>query len=51
MGILETMPPQLIELLTWLVLWFAASFVILLISLGVGRLLGEFIEGILGIVR
>jgi hypothetical protein len=51
MGILETLPSGLIELLTWSVLWFAASAVILIISVAVGRLLGEFIDGVIGNFR
>ena len=48
MGILDTLPQGLLTLLTWLVIWITASLVILIVSVGVGRLLGEFLEGILG---
>jgi hypothetical protein len=51
MGILDSFPPSIIAFLTWLILWMAACFMILIISLGVGKLLGEFIEGIIGHVR
>ena len=48
MGILDTLPQGLLALLTWLVIWITASLVILIVSVGVGKLLGEFLEGILG---
>jgi hypothetical protein len=51
MGILEHLPPQLLTFLTWLVLWGSASTLILIVSVGVGKILGEFIADILGWIR
>ena len=51
MGILDLLPQGLITFLTWLVIWITASAVILIISIGVGRLLGEFLDGIFGLTR
>ena len=51
MGILDTLPPELITLLTWLVMFVSASAVILIISIAFGKILGEFIESIWGWIR
>jgi hypothetical protein len=51
MGIFESLPSGLLTFLTWLVLWIAASFLILILSIFIGRLLGEFVDGILGAVK
>ena len=51
MGLLETLPQGLIMFLTWLVIWITCSLLILIISIGVGRLLGEFLDGIIGWVK
>jgi hypothetical protein len=51
MGIMSQFPPGLITLLTWTVLWIAASLLILIISIGLGRLLSEFLGGILGWIK
>jgi hypothetical protein len=51
MGILETLPSGLIELLTWSVLMAAASAVILILSVALGKVLGEFIDGVIGNFR
>jgi hypothetical protein len=50
-GILELLLPQLITFLTWLVLFISASALILIISVGMGRLLGEFLDVIVGWFR
>jgi hypothetical protein len=51
MGILESLPPGLIIFLTWLIVWVAASITILIISVGLGRLLGDFLDGIIGYIK
>ena len=42
MGILEILPQGLVTLLWWLMLFLAASFVVLLLAVLVGYLLGAF---------
>ena len=51
MGILSALPPALLAFLTWLVIWLASTITILIISIFVGRLVGEFLEGIMGIAK
>ena len=51
MGILNLLPPQLIDFLTWLVLFLASSVTILILSIAVGRLLGGFVEDIMGWIK
>jgi ABC-type antimicrobial peptide transport system permease subunit len=51
MGILSLLPPELITFLTWLVLFISASALILIIAVGFGRLLGGFVDDILGWIK
>jgi len=51
MGILNLLPQGLITLLEWLVMFIAASAMILIIAVGIGQLLGNVAEDILGWVK
>jgi hypothetical protein len=51
MGILELLPPELLTLLTWGVVFLAAAALIWIIAAGLGKILGNFVEDILGWVR
>jgi hypothetical protein len=51
MGILNQLPPDLISLITWIILWGSASILIMIISLFFGRLLGDIIEGLIGRIK
>jgi hypothetical protein len=49
--LLSQLPPGLIEFLTWLVLFISASALILVLAVGFGRLVGGFVEDILGWIK
>jgi hypothetical protein len=51
MGILSLLPPELIYFLTWVLYFISASAIILVIAIGIGRLLGGFVDDILGWIR
>jgi hypothetical protein len=51
MGILDLLPPGLISLLTWLILFLAASALILILSIGIGRVLSDLVESLVGWIR
>ena len=44
MGILEILPQGLVTLLTWLMLFLAASFVVLLLAVLVGPMFGDILD-------
>jgi hypothetical protein len=51
MGILSLLPPELITLLEWLVMGITACALILILSISIGKLLGDFITGLIGWIR
>jgi hypothetical protein len=51
MEIFSLLPPGLVQLLTWLVYFLAGSALILIICIGMGRLLSEFVDSLLGWIR
>ena len=51
MGILSLLPPELITFLTWLVLFVAASAVILILAIGLSKLFGDLSDRIFGMFR
>jgi hypothetical protein len=51
MGILDKLPPDLISLITWIILWGSASILILIISLFIGRLIGDIAESLIGRIK
>jgi hypothetical protein len=48
---LDIFPPELITLITWLILFISASALILIVSIGLGRILSGFVQDIMGMVK
>jgi hypothetical protein len=48
MGLVEQLPPELLQFLTWLIVWFAACSIVLALCLGLGRWFGEFVSDVIG---
>ena len=48
MGIFQILPPGLVQLFTWIVLFIAGSSIILLAAILVGPVFGDFLDGIFG---
>jgi hypothetical protein len=51
MDLLGQLPPELLQFLTWLIVWFAAGSITLSLCLGLGGLLGTFVSDIIGKIK
>ena len=51
MHVFDLFPPELITLLSWIVLFLAACAVILLLAVGLGKLFAGLTEFIMGLIH